>query len=90
MAARETGTHLCVDVCCMVKGFLEAKTLHWYKDVDMTGLSLLGLEYKLIIRLNGPNELQSSASVPGPEEAHHECGGGPMEGSAGMAVYKQL
>lgn len=56
----------------------------------MSGLSLLGLEYKLIIRLNDPNELQSSASVPGPEEAHHECGGRPVEGSAGMAVYKQL
>lgn len=40
--------------------------------------------------LCGSNELQSSASVPGSEEAHHDCGGGPVEGSAGMAVYKQL
>lgn len=40
--------------------------------------------------LCGSNELQSGASVPGPEEAHHDCGGGPVEGSAGMAVYKQL
>lgn len=48
------------------------------------GLGLLGLE------LSGFTELQSGASVPGPEEAHHECGGGPVEGSAGMAVHKQL
>lgn len=38
--------------------------------------------------LHGSNELQSGASVPGPEDAHHDCGGGPEEGSAGMAAYK--
>lgn len=86
MATRETGIYLCVDLCW---GSWRL-TLHWYKDIDVSGLSLLGLGYKPIIRLNGPNELQSSASVPGPEEAHHECGGRPVEGAAGMAVYKQL
>lgn len=40
--------------------------------------------------LRDSNELQSGASVPGPEESHHDRGGGPVEGSAGMAVYKQL
>lgn len=54
------------------------------------GLGLAGLECKSMPGLSCSNELQSGASVPGPEEAHHDCGGGPVEGSAGMAVYKQL
>lgn len=37
-----------------------------------------------------PDGLQPSASVPGSPEAHHDAGGGTVEGCAGMAAEKQL
>lgn len=89
MAAGETDINLCVGSCHTVRGSGKL-TLQWDKNIDASGLGLLGLEHKLFVRLSGPHGLQPSASVPGPEEAHHECGGGPVERSAGMAVHKQL
>lgn len=34
-----------------------------------------------------PECLQPSASIPGPPEAHHDTGGGTVQGRAGMAAH---
>lgn len=64
---------------------LEAESPHHHKDKGYVMAESAGVG-KWACGLSVPNELRPGGWL----DVHHECGGKPVEGPAGMATLKQL